>query len=77
MSIIEKHDVWDNDGTVSGEYRCGRCAGTGQFITYVENGRPKGPGGICFRCAGKGFHTQTDRRRNYGHDCHQASRAFG
>ena len=48
--------------------RCGRCAGTGQFITYVENGVPKGPGGPCFRCGGKGFTTNADRRRNYGYD---------
>lgn len=34
--------------------RCGRCAGTGQFITGVVNGKPTGPGGICFRCEGKG-----------------------
>lgn len=50
------------------ESRCDRCAGTGQFITYVENGVPKGPGGICYRCGGKGVQTLGDRRRNYGHD---------
>ena len=50
------------------EARCSRCAGTGQFITYVENGVPKGPGGICYRCNGKGVQTTSDRRRNYGHD---------
>lgn len=48
--------------------RCGRCAGTGQFITYVENGVPKGPGGECYRCQGKGFTTTADRHRNYGYD---------
>lgn len=48
--------------------KCRRCAGTGQFITYMENGVPKGPGGPCFRCGGKGFQTVADRRRNYGHD---------
>jgi hypothetical protein len=48
--------------------KCSRCAGTGQFVTYVENGQPKGPGGICFRCNGKGVQTLDDRRRNYGHD---------
>lgn len=47
---------------------CARCAGTGEFITYVENGVPKGPGGICFRCEGKGYQTDADRRRNYGYD---------
>lgn len=48
--------------------RCSRCAGTGQFITYVENGVPKGPGGICYRCNGKGVTTTDDRKRNYGYD---------
>lgn len=48
--------------------KCRRCAGTGQFITYVENGVPKGPGGICFRCNGKGFQTKADSKRNWGYD---------
>lgn len=48
--------------------RCERCAGTGQFVTYVENGVPKGPGGPCFRCGGKGVQTVDDRKRNYGYD---------
>lgn len=48
--------------------RCGRCAGTGMFITGTLNGKPIGPGGICFRCAGKGFQTEDDSRRNYGYD---------
>jgi hypothetical protein len=34
--------------------RCERCAGTGMFITGSVNGQPVGPGGPCFRCAGKG-----------------------
>ena len=34
--------------------RCGRCAGTGRFITGMMNGVPTGPGGPCFRCSGKG-----------------------
>jgi hypothetical protein len=50
------------------EAPCKRCAGTGQFITYVENGVPKGPGGPCFRCNGKGIQTVADHRRNYGYD---------
>lgn len=47
---------------------CGRCAGTGQFITYVENGAPKGPGGECFRCAGKGWQTPKDEKRCEAYD---------
>lgn len=44
----------DVSGYESDAGRCGRCAGTGQFITGMLNGKPVGPGGICFRCAGKG-----------------------
>lgn len=44
----------DVSGYESDAGRCGRCAGTGEFITMVVNGRPTGPGGICFRCGGKG-----------------------
>lgn len=60
--------VWDTDKETEGTHRCGRCAGTGMFITYVENGVPRGPGGVCFRCGGKGAHTQADRKRNYWFD---------
>lgn len=43
---------------------CRRCAGTGDFITMVENGIPKGPGGVCYRCAGKGWQNDADAARN-------------
>jgi len=56
-------------------FRCGRCAGTGAFITYVENGQPRGPGGICFRCEGKGMQDDGDVMRNLVHDRHYMSRA--
>ena len=49
---------------------CKRCAGTGRFITYVENGQPKGPGGACFRCGGLGSQTPADGKRNHYHDLH-------
>lgn len=49
-------------------FKCPRCAGTGLFITMVVNGAPTGPGGICYRCGGKGEQTDSDRRRNYGYD---------
>lgn len=42
------------DGPFPDAERCARCAGTGMFITSMENGQYKGPGGPCFRCAGKG-----------------------
>lgn len=52
-------------------FKCRRCAGTGRFITMVENGQPKGPGGACYRCGGKGFQNDDDARRNYGADMHR------
>lgn len=55
------------------KFMCRRCAGTGRFITMVENGQPKGPGGICFRCAGKGVQNDYDVRRNEEHDKHYLS----
>lgn len=54
-------------------FPCPRCAGTGRFITYVENGIPKGPGGICYRCSGKGRQNDADVRRNYGYDNHRTA----
>jgi hypothetical protein len=47
---------------------CRRCARTGLFITMVVNGQPKGPGGVCFRCGGKGYQTPADERRNAAYD---------
>lgn len=55
-------------------FPCERCAGTGQFITGTVNGKPTGPGGMCFRCKGKGRQTDADRRRNYGYDCRMIAR---
>ena len=40
------------DGCKAG--RCGQCGGTGRFITGMLNGKLVGPGGICYRCEGKG-----------------------
>jgi hypothetical protein len=62
--------VDDTHASVEGDFGCGRCAMTGQFITHVENGVPRGPGGICFRCEGKAYHTRADRKRNLYHDQH-------
>ncbi len=47
---------------------CARCAGTGQFVTGMLNGVPTGPGGVCFRCGGKGYHNPRDRKRNAYYD---------
>ena len=62
--------VDDDDANVKGNFGCDRCARTGNFITMSVNGKPTGPGGICFRCNGKGFHHQKDRRRNAARDRH-------
>jgi hypothetical protein len=62
--------VQDTDTDVDGNIACGRCAGTGRYVTRVENGVATGPGGACYRCAGKGHHTHADRARNLHHDTH-------
>ena len=62
--------VEDNHKSITGDFHCGRCGGSGQFVTSMENGKLKGPGGICFRCHGKGFHNMKDRKRNEYHDTH-------
>lgn len=51
-------------------FLCGRCGGTGMFITMMENGVLKGPGGQCFRCKGRGTQNDHDVRRNEVHDQH-------
>jgi len=57
-------------------FPCGRCGGTGRFITMVENGQPKGPGGQCFRCQGKGHQNARDAHRNFWHDMHYVPRGY-
>ncbi len=51
-------------------FACKRCGGSGKFTTWVLNGVPQGPGGDCYRCAGKGYQNDADARRNYGADMH-------
>lgn len=55
---------------------CKRCAQTGRYIRYVENGQPKGPGGPCFRCDGKGAQNPTDAHRNHWYDIAAIGRAL-
>jgi hypothetical protein len=64
-----------HDGQKVVGVRCGRCAGTGRFITRVENGQPVGPGGECFRCEGKGWQTPEDEKRNEAYDQYAAAKA--
>ncbi len=47
---------------------CARCATTGRYITGTVNGKPTGPGGDCFRCAGKGYQDTADLYRNRSYD---------
>ena len=64
--------IQDCDYTAEGQHHCGRCAGTGRYITGSVNGKPVGPGGECFRCGGKGAHDQEDRRRNDYYETHRS-----
>lgn len=56
-------------------FPCRRCSGTGRFVTYVENGIARGPGGACFRCGGKGIQDDGDVTRNAWHDARYIGRA--
>jgi len=53
-------------------FPCRRCAGSGEFVTMMVNGKPTGPGGICFRCGGKGAQNDADAKRNRYFDEHFA-----
>jgi hypothetical protein len=63
------------DGKVLG-HKCGRCAGTGMYVTMVLNGKPTGPGGECYRCDGKGYQTPKDEARNVAYDNFSAARSM-
>ena len=63
-------DVDDNDYSHEGNHACGKCAGSGQYITHTLNGKAAGPGGNCYRCSGKGYHNTSDRARNAKFDSH-------
>jgi len=72
MELLRNVD--DRDARTKGKAHCGRCAGTGQYVTAMVNGKLRGPGGICFRCRGKGWHDEGDRRRNLYYDERAAAR---
>jgi hypothetical protein len=50
---------------------CKRCGGTGRFVTGMVNGKLTGPGGSCWRCAGRGYQTHRDGHRNRTFDMHR------
>lgn len=56
--------------------RCERCSGTGRFVRGTLNGKPAGPGGVCFRCNGKGKQDKSDAVRNAAYDRHQFQEAL-
>jgi hypothetical protein len=60
----------DEDGLRDGNVECRQCLGGGQYITGMDNGIPI-TAGDCFRCGGKGYTTQADRKRNYGYNFHR------
>ena len=68
VALTTRADVDDTDRQTTGRHPCRRCATTGRFVTGLHNGRPTGPGGECYRCGGKGYHDQEDRRRNAGYE---------
>jgi hypothetical protein len=47
---------------------CGCSHGKFYGRGYVENGVFKGHVGTCYRCGGKGYQTNGDRKRNWGYD---------
>lgn len=63
----DNHGVFDTAHEVYGKEPCNRCASGGQYIVAIENDKPV-TRGTCYRCAGKGYHTQSDRGRNLQHD---------
>ena len=54
--------------------QCDRCHGTGQYRGISKKtGRPIG--GECFRCAGKGWQSADDVKRNAAFDRYQFAEA--
>lgn len=43
---------------------CGKCRATGTYV-WGLNGQYSG---VCYRCEGKGYQHDADRRRNWGYD---------
>jgi hypothetical protein len=51
------------------EFGCPKCDTTGQYKSPVTNAY-----GMCFRCGGKGYQNDRDRRRNIAYDKFQQRR---
>ena len=56
---------------VTGAFGC-TCSGTGRFYSggAVVNGTYTGTLGTCYRCEGKGWQSEADRKRNAYYDNH-------
>jgi hypothetical protein len=75
--VVTCNDCYDDGACPTHDHAkvaCGRCSSTGLFITGTLNGKPVSPGGKCYRCGGKGYHTPTDRKRNAYYDANQVVR---
>lgn len=64
----ECNDCRECDAHPGRNVACMQCLRTGMFVTGTLNGKPVGPGGRCFRCQGKGYHTWMDRQRNENYE---------
>ena len=58
--------------STSTRHECDGCRGDGVFYGrgIIENGVFKGHTGTCFRCHGKGWQSDEDRKRNRYYDNH-------
>ncbi len=73
--IAQQFSVSDTQGYIAGSFPCFRCGGTGVYATGTVSGLTLTPDGLCYRCVGKGYHTQEDRKRNYGYDMYRTLEA--
>lgn len=56
--------------------KCGHCQGTGIYRWGASINGVMTHSGDCYRCQGKGWQSDDDRRRNWGYDNHAIRRAF-
>jgi hypothetical protein len=64
-------EAWIEAAKTKASAPCGRCGGSGMFVTGMLNGKLTGPGGECFRCGGKGRQNFADTQRNSYYDQNQ------
>lgn len=56
---------------VEGREKCSNCGGSGIYRWGACVNGVMSKSGPCFRCEGKGYQDEADRRRNYGYDNHR------